>query len=97
MAKKTPALVPLPVMLTELTLASWETIARRTWMMASGTCTRAEYHRMMLEKTSAAQRSAALLLEPSAMFDVAAIIAPWHGRAASNARRLRRRRASSMK
>lgn len=91
MAKKTPA--PLPLMLTELTLASWETIVHRTLMMASGTCTRAEYHRMMIEKASAAQRSAALLLEPSAVFDMAAVIAPWHARAAANARRLRRRRA----
>jgi len=93
MAKKTSAPVPLPLMLTELTLASWETIARRTLMMASGTCTRAEYQRMIIEKASAARRSATLMLEPSAMFDMAAIVAPWHGRAAANARRLRRRRA----
>ncbi|MGH7154752.1 MAG: hypothetical protein ACREF3_12565 [Acetobacteraceae bacterium] len=65
---------------------------RRSLMMAAGTCTRAEYQRMMLEKASAAQRSAALMFNPWAMFDMAAIIAPWHGRAASNARRLSRRR-----
>jgi hypothetical protein len=33
--KRTKA-VPLPLMMAELTLASWETIARRTLMIGSG-------------------------------------------------------------
>ena len=48
--------VPLPVMMAELTFASWETIARRTWMMAQGTCSPAEYRRMVHEKAQAVYR-----------------------------------------
>ena len=54
--KRTKA-VPLPLMMAELTLASWETIARRTLMMAQGTCSPAEYRRMVREKAHAAHRS----------------------------------------
>lgn len=77
----------LPLKMLELTLASWETIGHRTLMMARGTCSPAEYARMVQEKAVAFRRSSALLSrsKPS----LSALIEPWHGRA--NARRLRRR------
>jgi len=39
----------LPLMMAELAMASWETVARRTAMIARGTCTPAEYQRMVIE------------------------------------------------
>ncbi len=47
-----------PFIMMELTLASMETIARRTQMMVRGTCSAAEYRRMVQEKARAAQLSA---------------------------------------
>jgi len=47
----------LPLIMTEMIVASWETIARRTLMIAQNTCTSAEYKRMVIEKTAALQRS----------------------------------------
>jgi hypothetical protein len=81
---------PLPLMMAELTWASWETMARRAWMMADGSCSMAEYRRMVLEKTRAAQRSALLLMLPGV--SLAAAIAPWHRPAVANARRLRKKK-----
>lgn len=90
--KRRSALSPsLPLMMAELTFASWETIAHRTCMMVGGTCSPAEYRRMVLEKTQAAQHSAVVLMSGST-HDFAAALAPWHGRATANARRLRKRR-----
>jgi len=40
---------PLPLLLAELSFASWETIHRRTLMMARGACSPAEYSRMIGE------------------------------------------------
>ena len=81
---------PLPLLLAELSLASWETVLRRTAMMADGSCSAAEYQRMVLEKAEAAQRSMLALMFPGSKGWHAAI-APWHRRARANARRLRRR------
>ena len=75
-------------MMAELALASMETIARRTQMMVRGTCSAAEYRRMLLEKARAAQRSALNLMRGRA--DPAALLAPWHVRARRNAKRLRK-------
>lgn len=55
---------PYPVMLAELALASWQTIAYRMSMMALGTCTAAEYRRMTTEKIVAAQRSVLAAMLP---------------------------------
>lgn len=88
---KRPARRPkgtLPLMMVELVTASWETVARRTLMMAQGTCTAAEYQRMVLEKTAALQRSAIAVMTGCGK---KAALAPWHKRATANARRLRRR------
>ena len=42
-------------------MASWETIARRSFLMMSGTCSLEEYHRMAAEKLRALSRSARIL------------------------------------
>ena len=78
----------LPLLVAELTLFSWETIAHRSWLIAQGTCSAAEYQRMALEKLTAAYLSgAALLLHPKRGLNAALV--PWHRRAHANARRLR--------
>jgi hypothetical protein len=89
---KRRAVVPLPVLAAELMLCSWETIARRTWMMATGSCSVAEYQRMVLEKANATGRSAQAMLSTPGMGTAAAMLAPWHRCAAANVKRLRRAR-----
>lgn len=81
--------LPLPLLMTELTISSMDTILRRTGMILSGTCTPREYHRMVREKAHAAQASLKTLAGGSA--DIGALLAPWHSRARANARRLGRR------
>jgi hypothetical protein len=80
---------PLTILLAEMTLASWETIARRSLMIAAGTCSAAEYQRMVMEKGMAMQRSGFALMRPSPG-RVTAVLAPWHRAARANARRLRK-------
>lgn len=77
------------MMMTQLTVASWETILRRTLMMAQGACTAAEYRRMGAEKAAAVQISTAALLRGRGQ---AAVLAPFVNRARANAKRLRRKR-----
>jgi|ERR1019366_1939521 hypothetical protein len=52
----------LPMMMARLAAASLETIFHRTTMMAKGTCTPAEYRRMVAEKATAAQHSMMALM-----------------------------------
>jgi hypothetical protein len=78
----------LPIMMARLTAASWETIFHRTAMMANGTCSPAEYQRMVLEKAAAAQRSMMALMTGRSPTEV---LAPYSSRARANARRLRRK------
>jgi hypothetical protein len=77
-----------PLMMAELAMASWETIARRTAMIARGTVTTAEYQRMLMEKAAAFQQSAIAIMTGRGG---KAAIRPWHERATANARRLRRK------
>jgi len=82
--------IALPFLIAELTWFSWETIAYRSWLIAQGTCSAAEYQRMALEKLTAAYlSSAAIALRPKRGLNAA--LAPWHRRARANARRLRNR------
>ena len=87
--RKSSVPLPLPLMWMELSLASWETITRRNLLMLDGSCTPAEYQKMVAEKMLAAQQSALLALSPAAT--AASLLAPWHKAARSNSRRLRRR------
>ncbi len=76
----------LPLMMAELTAASWETMWHRTSLMMSGACTPAEYTRMMTEKMRAVQLSTAAMVSGDSM---EAVIHPFHKRAVANAKRLR--------
>ncbi|MEO5376122.1 MAG: hypothetical protein H7840_18050 [Alphaproteobacteria bacterium] len=82
----------VPQMMVEMTLSAWETIARRSWMMASGACPPAEYRRMVREKADAAADTARRLAFPRSNVTVGALLAPWHKRVTANAKRLRRKR-----
>jgi hypothetical protein len=87
--KKHPSDSPfaLSVLMTQLTVASWETIMRRTAMMAQGTCSLAEYQRMGAEKLAAAQQSMLALATGRGQ---AAALAPFVARTRANGRRLRK-------
>jgi hypothetical protein len=77
----------LPMMMARLTMASWETIYRRTMMMAQGTCSPAEYQRMAEEKVAAMQTSMLALARGRSH---AAVLAPFVSRTRANVKRLRR-------
>ncbi len=77
----------LPLMLAELTAASFETIWHRTALMMNGECTTHEYERMMTEKMRAMQLSAAAMVNGDSL---EAMLHPFHKRATANARRLRK-------
>jgi hypothetical protein len=76
------------MMMARLTVASWETIWRRSLMMAQGKCTPAEYQRMAAEKVAAAQMSVAALIGGRSQ---GAVLAPFVNRTQANVRRLRRK------
>jgi hypothetical protein len=78
----------LPMMMARLTAASLETIFHRTTMIAMGKCSPAEYRRMVAEKATAAQRSAAALMTGKSL---TAAMAPYSTRARANAKRLRKK------
>lgn len=85
------AAAALPLMWAELAVASWETVARRSFLMMSGTCSLEEYHRMAAEKLQALSRSTRILTSGrTGATAVAAALRPWHGPATANAKRLRR-------
>jgi hypothetical protein len=75
-------------MMAQLTFASWETIYHRGMMMAQGTCSAAEYQRMVMEKAAAMQASTIALMTGRGH---AAALAPYLVRSRANAKRLRRR------
>ena len=74
-------------MMTQLTMASWETIFHRGMLMARGTCSPAEYRRRVAEKTAAMQASATALMTGRGQ---AAALKPFLVKSRANARRLRR-------
>jgi hypothetical protein len=78
----------LSVLMTQLTVASWETIMRRTAMMVQGNCSLSEYHRMGAEKLAAAQQS---MLALATGRGHAAALAPYVAKTRANVRRLRRK------
>ena len=77
-----------PFMMAELAWASWETIARRSLMIAQNTCSLAEYNRMVAEKTAAALDIGRVLTSPGVSAE--ALLLPLHSRATANAKRLRK-------
>ena len=83
----TPSAYALPIVVAELAMASWEVMLRRTLMMAQGTCTTAEYQRMISEKVTALQAS---VLAAARGRSHAAVLAPFVSRSRANVKRLRR-------
>jgi hypothetical protein len=90
-ARKRKRVAALSQVICELNSASWETIARRSLMMAQGTCSPAEYQRMIAEKAQAAAASSVILMTGGGRAPIAALLAPWRSRARANAKRLRRK------
>lgn len=81
----------MPMLLTNLTLASWETIARRTVLMAQNRCSKSEYQRMVHEKARAALESTMRLAVSGGSASFASLLAPWNRRAIANVKRLRKK------
>ena len=77
----------LPVMMTELAAASWETMWHRTALMMTGECTTTEYQRMVSEKMGAMQQAGAAIITGG---DAESVLRPFHKRATANAKRLRK-------
>jgi hypothetical protein len=79
-------------MLADLAINAFDTIASRTQLIATGQCSAAEYHRMVVEKAEAVQASflAVANAPPSGVLEAA--VAPWLNSARANAERLRRER-----
>lgn len=77
-------------MMAELAWASWETIARRSLMMAQNTCSQAEYKRMVSEKMVATLEISRAMAATGGL-SAEALLKPLHSRATANARRLRQR------
>jgi hypothetical protein len=88
MRKRNSSTADPMMMMARLAAASWETIFRRTLMIAQGTCTPAEYRRMAAEKVAAMQRSTAALMTGQSP---AAVLAPFVSRTRANVRRLRKK------
>jgi hypothetical protein len=87
--RKRGSSLALSVMMAELSFASFEVISRRTVMMATGTCSAAEYQRMVHEKTAAAASTALRFVSSAGHAPATSLLAPWHRRAKANAKRLR--------
>jgi hypothetical protein len=83
-----PSALSLTLAMARLTAASWETIWRRTSLMARGACSPAEYRRMTTEKVAAVQTATRALMRGKGQ---AAMLAPFVSRAGRNAKRLRRK------
>jgi hypothetical protein len=89
--KRRSKTVSLPVSIANLTLASWETLARRTMLIAQNKCSLAEYQRMVLEKAEAATESAMIFIFSGGLASIDELMAPWKNRAIANVKRLRKK------
>ncbi len=91
--KKTPSVEALsfPFAMTNLMLASWETVARRMLLISQNKCSQAEYLRMASEKAQAATASGLTLMSSYGQASMASLMAPWLSKATANAKRLRKK------
>ncbi len=87
MSDSTLSPLALPIMMTELAMASWETMWHRSVLMLSGQCTPEEYQRMVSEKMRAIQQASSALMSGDTP---EAVLRPFHKRATANAARLRK-------
>lgn len=78
-----------PFAMTNLMLASWETVAHRMLLISQNKCSQAEYLRMASEKAQAATASGLTLMSGQA--SMASLMAPWLSKATANAKRLRKK------
>jgi hypothetical protein len=78
-------------MLTELVMASWETVTRRALLIAENKCSPTEYARMFDEKAEAAAIAGFITMSSGGRITPASMLAPWHRHAVANARRLRKK------
>lgn len=83
------SVLALPTMMAQLGMASFEVIARRTLMMATGNCSPAEYQRMMHEKTAAMTNTVMHFATSCGQASAESLLAPWHSGATANVKRLR--------
>ena len=77
--------------ITDLTLASWETMAHRMLLISRNQCSQDEYLRMVSEKAQAAMATGLTLMFSFGQASMASLIAPWVSQATANAKRLRRK------
>jgi hypothetical protein len=77
--------------MTDLLLDSWETVMRRTLLIAQNDCSPAEYRRMVKEKAEAVTISGLALISSGGKAPMSSLLAPWHRRAKANAKRLRKK------
>ena len=89
--KRRSKAVSLPLLMADLTLASWETLARRTMLIAQNKCSQEEYERMILEKAEAATESTMVFFLSGGLASIDELMAPWISRVTANARRLRKK------
>jgi hypothetical protein len=82
----------LPLMMADLTLASWETITHRMLLISQNKCSQSEYKRMVSEKAQAAMASGRKLISSHGQASIASLMAPWLSRATANAKRLRKKK-----
>ena len=79
-------------MMTDLMMSSWETIARRSLLIAQNQCSPLEYHLMISEKALAAMETGYKFIAAGGQPAIASLITPWLERSKANSRRLRKRR-----
>lgn len=89
--RKRSTALAFPLMAAQVGMASFEVIARRTMMMATGACSPAEYRKMVAEKKATAASSAATLLRTGGRASAKSLLAPWHKGVTANVKRLRKK------
>jgi hypothetical protein len=89
--KRRSKAVSLPLSMANLALASWETLARRTLLIAQNKCSQEEYQRMVLEKAEAATESAMTFIFGGGLASIDELIEPWRTRLTANVKRLRKK------
>jgi hypothetical protein len=82
--------VSLPLAMTDLTLASWETVTRRMLLISLNQCSQAEYLRMFSEKAEAVMATGSILMSSLGQASLASLLAPWLSQTTANVKRLRK-------
>jgi hypothetical protein len=90
-SRSSKAAASLPDAMTNLTLASWETITRRMMLISQNQCSEAEYLRMVSEKAEAAMETGLTLMFSFGQASMTSLMAPWLSHATANVKRLRKK------